>query len=138
MLDNIYVIKCVQFGDEELEVYVVELYMTESGRAPVQEYIRKLAKEGKEKEINQIIGYEKRLEEMGMAVNNKYPETIRPIRNGVYELHPGGNRVFFFYFEDNRFVLLHAYKKHSQKAPKNEIEKAINEMNDHKRRKSNG
>ena len=118
-------------------MYEIKLYYTESGRSPVLDFIRKLSKQGKTKEIAQIRSYEKRLEEHGMAVNNIYPETIRNVREDIYELRPGGNRVFFFYFENNEFILLHAYKKHGQKAPKNEIEKAINEMKDFKRRIEN-
>lgn len=115
-------------------MYSVEIYQTRSGRAPVQEYLRKLAKESKEKELAQIKLYVDRLSEYGMAVNNIFPETIRKLRDGVYELRPGKNRVFFFYFVDNRFVLLHAYRKQGQKAPPAEITKAINEMKDHIRR----
>ena len=39
---------------------------------------------------------------------------------------------------ENNIILLHAYRKESQKAPEHEIEKAISEMNDYKRRYGNG
>ena len=119
-------------------MYEVELYTTESGRAPVQEFIKDLAKKNKQIEIAQIRAYEERLEQFGMSINNYYPNSIRPIQDDVYELRPGGNRVFFFYFTGNRFILLHAYRKHGQKAPKNEIDKAVKEMKDFKRRNSHG
>ncbi len=118
-------------------MYEIELYCTESGRYPVLDFLKKLTKQGKTRDVAQIKSYGKRLEEHGMAVNNIYPKTIRNMGEDIYELRPGGNRVFFFYFEDNKFVLLHAYEKHGQKAPRNEIEKAINEMKDYKRRKGN-
>ncbi|MBQ1790869.1 MAG: type II toxin-antitoxin system RelE/ParE family toxin [Oscillospiraceae bacterium] len=115
-------------------MFEIQLYETESGRAPVGEYLRKLASEAKTKELAQIRLFTDRLEEYGMAVNNKYPETIRKLRDDVYELRPGPNRVFFFYFTGRTFVLLHAYRKHGQKAPPSEIRKAVSEMKDHIRR----
>ena len=118
-------------------MYEIEMYQTQNGRAPIKEYMQKLAKESKEKELAQIILYKNRLAEYGMAVNNVYPETIRKIRDGIYELRPGPNRVFFFYYTGSKYVLLHAYRKQGRKAPASEIEKAINEMKDHIRRKEN-
>jgi len=118
-------------------MYVIELYETQGGKSPVKEYLEKLAKESKKREIAQIQLYVGRLEDHGMAVNNTYPETIRKIQDDIYELRPGKHRVFFFYFTGNKIILLHAYRKHGQKAPKTEITKAINEMRDHKRRNQN-
>jgi phage-related protein len=115
-------------------MYEVKLYETQSGRVPIKEYLQKLAKESRTTELAQIKLYTDRLEEYGMAVNNTYPKTIRKLRGDVYELRPGSNRIFFFYFTNNEFVLLHAYRKHGQKAPPSEIKKAINEMKDQIRR----
>ncbi len=99
--------------------------------------MQKLAKGSKEKELAQIILYKNRLAEYGMAVNSTYPETIRKLRDDVYELRPGPNRVFFFYHTGSKLVLLHAYRKHGQKTPPSEIDKAVKEMKDHKRSKEN-
>lgn len=112
-------------------MYDVILYETPSGKSPVKDYLQKLAKESKSSEIAQIKLYVDRLKQHGMAVNNTYPETIRKLRDDIYELRPGKNRVFFFYYTGNEFVLLHAYRKHGQKAPPSEIKKAINEKKDH-------
>ncbi len=118
-------------------MYKVELYKTPSGRVPVQEYLERLTKESKTLELAQIALFRRRLEEHGMAVNNDYPNTIRKLRDDIYELRPGKNRVFFFYYTGNKFVLLHAYRKHGQKAPTSEIDKAVKEMKDHIRRNQN-
>lgn len=40
------------------------------------------------------------------------------------------NRIFFFYWKDNKFVLVHYYIKKSQKAPKKEIKKAMKNIKD--------
>lgn len=117
-------------------MYEVILYETASGRIPIKEYLEKLAKESKTSELAQIISFKERLEKHGMAVDKEFPRTIRKIRDDIYELRPGKNRVFFFYYIDNKFVLLHAYRKHSEKAPKSEIDKAVKEMKDFIKRKN--
>ena len=42
---------------------------------------------------------------------------------------------WFFYFENNTFVLLHHFRKKTQKTPRREIIRAIEEMNDWRNRK---
>ncbi len=115
-------------------MYEVELYKTEHGRAPVAEYLETLVKQSKTRELAQISFFQDRLKEYGMTVNNVFPETIRNLRDDIYELRPGPNRIFFFYFTGKKFILLHAYRKHSNKTPPHEIKKAVNEMKDYVRR----
>ena len=119
-------------------MYKIILYRTANGKTPVKEYLEKLSKESKEKEIAQIKLYIDRLKEDGMSVNHKFPETIRREKGDVYALRPGSNRVFFFYYCGNEIVLLHAYKKQSQKAPQKELKKAEKEMKDYIERNKNG
>ena len=54
----------------------------------------------------------------------------------IWELRPGNNRVLFFFFKDNTYVLLHHFRKKTRKTPKREIERAESEMNDWKSRKA--
>lgn len=46
----------------------------------------------------------------------------------LWELRPGRHRVIYFYYEGNTAVLLHAFKKQSQKTPMREIEVAMQRM----------
>ena len=57
------------------------------------------------------------------------------LEDGIWELRPGNNRVFYFFYENNTFVLLHQFRKKSQKTPKREIEKAKSERIDYFSRK---
>lgn len=45
----------------------------------------------------------------------------------LYELRPGAHRIFYCYHE-GRVVLLHAFRKSSNKTPKREIEVAYKRM----------
>ncbi len=65
----------------------------------------------------------------------RLPEKITKYLQGdIWELRPGSNRVMYFYFKNDTYVLLHMFKKKTQKTPKSEIEKAIKECNDYKER----
>ena len=52
-----------------------------------------------------------------------------------FELRPGTNRVFYFFIEKDTFVLLHHFRKKSQKTPRREIEKAKAERKDYLERR---
>lgn len=43
--------------------------------------------------------------------------------------------LFYFFYKDNVFVLLHHFRKKTQKTPKREIEKAMSERADYLSRK---
>lgn len=66
------------------------------------------------------------------------PNTIvRHLEEDIYELRPGNNRVLFFYFKDNTYVLLHHFRKKTQKTPTSEIAKAKIERNKYIKREGN-
>ena len=58
--------------------------------------------------------------------------TFRQIRGSLWEIkiktHRSGYRLFYVCIKRGNIVLLHAYKKQSQKAPKKEIEIAEKRM----------
>ena len=62
-------------------------------------------------------------------------EITKFLKDDIWELRPGNNRVFYFFFKDDTFVLLHHFRKKSQKTPQKEINRAISEMHDYLSRK---
>ena len=56
-------------------------------------------------------------------------------KSEIWELRPGNNRIFYFCYNDNIFVLLHYFRKKSQKTPRHEINKAKAKRNDYLLRK---
>jgi len=52
----------------------------------------------------------------------------------LYELRPTSDRIFFAYWKDNTFILLHYFVKKTQKTPVKEIEIANNYLEDYQRR----
>jgi phage-related protein len=56
--------------------------------------------------------------------------SMRQIEGKLWELRISQIRIFYVMVGANTMVLLHAYKKQSQKAPRHEIETALRRMRD--------
>ncbi|MBR0035305.1 MAG: type II toxin-antitoxin system RelE/ParE family toxin, partial [Synergistaceae bacterium] len=56
------------------------------------------------------------------------------IDEDIWELRPGKNRILYFCYLDDVFVLLHYFRKSTDKTPRQEIERAKAERDDYVRR----
>lgn len=115
-----------------MHLYTVEFYEDKNGKSEVQEYLIRLAKEAKTDKnarinINKIFAYIKALEEYGTRIGKPI---VKHIEGNLWELRPLSNRIFFFYWKDNKFILVHYYIKKSQKLPRKEKEKALRNIKD--------
>lgn len=64
------------------------------------------------------------------------PENItKHISDNIWELRPGNNRIFYFYCDNNDYILLHSFRKKTNKTPRIEIERAKSERDDYLSRK---
>ena len=118
-------------------MYTVEFYETRDGQCPVWEFLENLrikSASNKDARIQhkQASLYIELLQQNGTRLNDNI---TKHLENGIWELRPGNNRVFYFFYENNTFVLLHQFRKKSQKTPKREIEKAKSERIDYFSRK---
>jgi phage-related protein len=52
----------------------------------------------------------------------------RPIQGKLWELRPGGIRLFYFAYIDQQFAILHGYRKQGMKASEREIATALRRM----------
>lgn len=118
-------------------MYTIEFYERADGNSELWDFLEELrskADNSKDARIQfkQISLYIELLQNHGTHL----PDNItKHIGEDIWELRPGNNRVFYFYFRENTFVLLHQFRKKSQKTPKREIEKAKAERDDYLRRK---
>ena len=118
-------------------MYTVEFYETRDGQCPVWEFLENLrikSASNKDAKIQhkQASLYIELLQQNGTRLNDNI---TKHLEDGIWELRPGNNRVFYFFYENNTFVLLHQFRKKSQKTPKREIEKAKSERIDYLSRK---
>ena len=118
-------------------MYTVEFYEKNNGECELWNFLEELrvkASKSKDARIQyrQVSLYIQLLQENGTCL----PQNIsKHIESGIWELRPGNNRVFYFFYKDNIFVLLHAFRKKTQKTPHREIKKAITERDDYLVRK---
>ena len=106
-------------------MYTVEFYETRDGHSPVWEFLEDLrikSASNKDARIQhkQAGLYIELLQQNGTRLNDNI---TKHLEDGIWELRPGNNRVFYFFYENNTFVLLHQFRKKSQKTPKHKIEK---------------
>ena len=118
-------------------MFNVEFYETQDGKSQIWEFLEDLrikAATSKDARIQhkQASLYIELLQQNGTRLNENI---TKHLEDGIWELRPGNNRVFYFFFQDNTFVLLHQFRKKSQKTPKREIEKAKRERDDYLFRK---
>lgn len=99
----------------------VTFYTTASGRAPVLDYLNDLTKPEKA----WILEAFQRIESEGLQA---VQVNFRQIEGKLWEIKISAHRVFYVVIEKQRIILLHAYKKQSQKLPLKERSIALKRM----------
>ncbi len=113
----------------------IEMYETEGGRKPVEEFLIALPK-NHETKINVLI---QRLSQEGNMFGFPFIKTISgKLKELRIQASPNIYRIFYFLFTGRRIVLLHAFTKKSQEIPRKEIDIALSRMNEYIRRHKNG
>lgn len=118
-------------------MYTIEFYEKENGESDVWDFLEELrtkAHTNKDARIQfkQISFYIDLLAKNG---TNLSENITKHLEEDIWELRPGNNRVFYLYYRNKHFVLLHHFRKKSQKTPKRELSRAKAERDDHIRRK---
>jgi phage-related protein len=93
-------------------------FVDEDNFAPVKKFINSLAK----KEQAKIYAYINELKKQG---NNLRRPMAGYLKKGIYELRPKDNRIFYFFYLDNKAVLVHAIKKNTKKIPEKDLKICI-------------
>lgn len=117
--------------------YNIIFFEKENGESEIWNFLENLrvkAAESKDARIqyNQILLYIQLLQNNGTMLPNNI---IKHIDEDIWELRPGNNRILYFYCDSEGFVLLHSFRKKTQKTPQREIDKAKSERNDYLSRK---
>jgi phage-related protein len=113
-------------------MYEVRFYRDKNGKSEIVELLDQLkekAETSKNERVNRdkILAYIGALEKYGTRIGQPI---VKHIDGSLWELRPLSNRIFFFYWKDNKFVLLHHFIKKRQKTPPREIEQARSRMKD--------
>lgn len=113
-------------------MFAVEFYEDHQGRQPVRDVLIELrdkARTSKDARIQyqKILTHLRALETYGTRIGE--PQ-VKHLDGSLWELRPLSHRIFFFYWRDNTFVLLHHFIKKTQKTPSKEIEQAARNLKD--------
>ncbi|MDR1670004.1 MAG: type II toxin-antitoxin system RelE/ParE family toxin [Oscillospiraceae bacterium] len=113
-------------------MYTIAFYRNRDGKEPITDYLRELrnkAQTNKDQRIRfkKIIEYFNILSQNGTRAGAQY---VKHIVEDIWELRPTNNRIFFFYWKDNTFLMLHHFVKKTQKTPSREIEQAKRNLKD--------
>ena len=113
-------------------MFNIEFYETADGVSELWNFLDDLqrkASTNKDARIQhkQITQYIQLLEDHGTRLGENI---TKHLEEDIWELRPGNNRVLYFYHRDDTYVLLHQFRKKTQKTPRREIEKAKAERDD--------
>lgn len=117
-------------------MFKINFYRDSSGKEPVREYLELLAAKGDKDsriKLNKIRDYMKILSQHGTRAGEPY---MKHIEGDLWELRPLSNRIFFFGWNGDRFILLHQFIKKTKKTPQREIDQAKRNMRDFLERSS--
>ena len=113
-------------------MFEVEFYEDRNGRQPVKEVLielRNRSETSKDARIQyeKMLTYIRALEDYGTRIGEP---KVKHIDCSLWELRPLSHRVLFFYWKDNKFILLHHFIKKTQKTPSKEIDQAKRNLHD--------
>jgi phage-related protein len=115
-------------------MWEVILYLTEVGENPVGDFIKSLSKKEEAKVLREV----DLLQEKGIYLNYPHSSDISGYK-GLRELRikfsSNNIRIIYFLHIKNTFVLLHGFRKKTQRISKKDLKIAITRMNDHLKRK---
>ncbi|MEK6527518.1 MAG: type II toxin-antitoxin system RelE/ParE family toxin [Nitrospirota bacterium] len=108
----------------------IEYYVTGSGNCPIKEFIDSLSPEGKAR----YIFITRLIKEHGINVREPYVKQITGHRK-LFEIRlkdrSGISRILYFAHTGRKLLLLHGFKKKTDKTPKREIDIAEQRMKDY-------
>ena len=118
-------------------MYKIEFYEKSDGTSDLWDFLEKLRQKAQTNkdariQLKQIRLHIQLLQENGTRLPNSI---TKHLIEDIWELRPGNNRVLYFYHKEDTFVLLHHFRKKTQKTPMSELEKAKRERNDYIARK---
>lgn len=93
-------------------------FVDKNGDRPVKEFIDSLTI----KEQAKVYAYINELKRQG---NNLRRPMADYLRDGIYELRPKNNRIFYFFYLRENAILVHAIKKKTEKIPESDLRLCI-------------
>ncbi len=113
-------------------IWNINYYESPASNKPVEEFINAL----EEKTQNKVVRMLELLEEFG--INIGFPHAKKLAGTPLWELRILGSdnlRIFYILKESQSFLLVHAFKKKTEKTEKKEVEVALARLQEYQSRK---
>ena len=115
-------------------MYNIKFFRDDKGNSPIEEYIdelRKKANKSKDSRIkhDKIMAYLLALRSEGTRLGEP---VVKHLQGEIWELRPLRDRLLFAVVIENEITILHHFIKSTQKTPKREIEKALQNLKKYK------
>ena len=113
-------------------MFNIEFYEDTNGNSELWNFLDSLQKKAttnKDARIQhkRIVQYIQLLEDHGTRLGDNI---TKHIDEDIWELRPGNNRILYFFKKDDTYVLLHHFRKKTQRTPTREITRAKAERDD--------
>lgn len=120
-------------------MFEIIFYSKKNEESDIKNYLVEMIKKSetdKNARVNsaKILSYINSLAQYGTRVGQP---VVKHLEGNLWELRPLKNRIIFFYWKDNKFVLLHHFIKKTQKTPAKELEQARLKLKDYLERFDN-
>ncbi|MFI3271487.1 MAG: type II toxin-antitoxin system RelE/ParE family toxin [Pseudomonadota bacterium] len=107
-------------------MYTITIYKDARGREPIGDLLRELAAKAPTNKnarirLKKMQDHIKALGKHGLHLGMPY---IRHLDGDIWEIRPTRDRILFFSYTNEHFVLLHHFVKKTQKTPQREIAQA--------------
>lgn len=115
-------------------MFNIIFYADNNGESELLDYInyldrKSISSKSDRIKLKQIMLCISMLKRDGTMIGEPY---VKHIKDELWELRPGKNRILFFTWHENDIVLLHYFTKKTNKTPKREIEKGFREIENYK------
>jgi phage-related protein len=113
-------------------MFKIKIYKDKQGNEPIADYIVNLnnnsvSNKSDRIKLKKILEYISLLKKYGTRAGLPF---VKHIEDDLWELRPIRDRIIFFYWKDDTFVLLHYFIKKAHKTPRCEIEQAKRNLKD--------
>jgi phage-related protein len=99
----------------------LECYLDARGNNPVEEFIKALP-------LDDRASLRARIDFLAEVGNRAREPLSKSVGGGLFELRVKANRIFYCFKPGGVIVLLHGFKKKTQKTPRREMEIALRRM----------
>ena len=120
-------------------MFKVDFYEDRQGRQPIKDNLLELrykACTSKDARIQYVkmLTYIRALESYGTRIGEP---RVKHVEEDIWELRPLSHRILFFYWRDNKIILLHHFIKKTRKTPEKELDQARKNLRDFLERNDN-